>query len=265
MSETSLRPVILVTGAARRLGRGIALDLARHGYDIALHYRGSAAEAEATQRELRDLGARCERLQADLGDEAQTLALVPAAVTTFGRLDGLVNSASLMEHDDVEAFGYASMERHWRSNTAAPIVLARALHAHLVARGGRGCVVNLLDQKLWNPNPDALAYTLSKAALETATGLLARAFAPHLRLCGVAPGLTLGSPLIDEAMLQAQQRASPLGHGPTVDDIASAVRFMLEAPAATGTTVLIDAGQHLQPRERDFPFKPSRPSARPAE
>jgi NAD(P)-dependent dehydrogenase (short-subunit alcohol dehydrogenase family) len=248
------RPVVLVTGSARRIGRSIALDLAAHGWDVAVHCRGAQDEACDTAAALRALGARAEVLSADLADEAATRALVPAAVGALGRLDAVVNNASLFEHDTVASFSHAAMERHWKANTAAPVLLAQALHAHLAGRGARGCVVNLLDQKLWNPNPDHLSYTLSKAALESATTLLAMALAPVLRVAGVAPGITLPSGPMDEQQFTAAHAMTPLGRSSTAEDIAHAVRFVLESPALTGTTLLVDGGQHLARQARDVLF-----------
>lgn len=233
------------------------LELARHGWDLALHHRRSRAEAEATAAAARELGAQVWLLQADLGDEAATIGLVPAALAQAGRLDAVVNNASLFEHDDIAGFGHAVMDRHWRANTAAPILLARALYAAVSAPGhpsGRGCVINLLDQKLWNPNPDHLSYTLSKVALEGATRVLAQALAPRLRVCGVAPGLTLLSGDMNDDEFERAHRLTPLGRGSTPDDVAQAVRFLLEAPAVTGTTLLVDGGQHLQAQDRDVMF-----------
>jgi len=247
----SSRPVVLVTGAAKRLGREIALDLAAHGFDIALHYRASADAAEATAAELRTAGANARAFAADLADEAACRALLPAVAAHFGRVDAVVNNASTFGYDDAASFGHASMERHWRTNTAAPVLLAQALHGHLVARGGQGCVVNLLDQKLWNPNPDYLSYTLSKAALQAATVMLAQALAPRLRVCGVAPGVTLASGPMTEAEFEAAHRMTPLQRSSTPADIAHAVRFLIEAPAITGTTLLVDGGQHLAAQPRD--------------
>jgi NAD(P)-dependent dehydrogenase (short-subunit alcohol dehydrogenase family) len=248
------RPVVLVTGAARRLGRAIALDLARHGWDIALHYRHAQAEALDTVADLRALGASAQALQADLADEAACSALLPAAVERLGRVDAVVNNASLFEYDNLETFSVDAMERHWRANTAPAIVLARALHAHLGERSAHGCVVNLLDQKLWNPNPDYFSYTLSKAALEAATRLLAMALAPSVRVVGVAPGVTLQSGPMDEAGLAQAQALTPLQRSSSPDDIARSVRFLLESPAVTGTTLLVDGGQHLVPQARDVLF-----------
>ena len=248
------RPVVLVTGAARRLGRAIALHLAYRGWDVAVHYRGSADEAAATARDIAGLGAQAEIFQADLADEAQCGALLPEVIRRFGYVTAVVNNASLFEYDSVADFGYAAMDRHWRANTAAPVLLARALHAHLVQRGATGCVVNLLDQKLANPNPDYFSYTLSKAALAAATVMLAQALAPRLRVCGVSPGVTLLSGTMDEAEFEAAHRLTPLHRSSTPDDIAAAVRFLLESPAITGHTLLVDGGQHLLGQPRDVLF-----------
>lgn len=251
------RPAALVTGAARRIGRAITLHLARHGWDLVLHHRGTAsgrAAAEDTAAEARQLGAAAWTVAADLADESACEALVPAAVAAAGRLDALVNNASLFEYDSADSFGVAAMERHWRANTAAPVLLARALHRHLAARDARGCVVNLLDQKLANPNPDYFSYTLSKAALAEATRLLAQALAPRLRVCGVSPGVTLLSGTMDEAEFETAHRLTPLERSSTPQDIAAAVRYLLEAPAVTGHTLLVDGGQHLLGQPRDVLF-----------
>ncbi|MBT9486382.1 MAG: SDR family oxidoreductase [Rubrivivax sp.] len=244
-----MRPVVLVTGSAQRLGRAIALHLAAQGWDIAVHYRGSADAAATTAQEARALGARAETFGADLADEAACSALLPAVVEHFGHVDAVVNNASLFEYDQVADFSYAAMDRHWRANTAPAIVLARALHA-----AGGGVVVNLLDQKLWNPNPDYLSYTLSKAALDAATTLLAQALAPSTRVCGVAPGVTLLSGPMDAAEFERAHKLTPLQRSSTPEDIARAVLFLLQSPAITGTTLLVDGGQHLQAQPRDVLF-----------
>jgi NAD(P)-dependent dehydrogenase (short-subunit alcohol dehydrogenase family) len=250
----SSRPVALVTGAARRLGRAMALDLARHGNDLAVHYRSSREEALATVAELREAGARAEAFEADLSDESACRALVPAVAAKFGRVDAVVNSASTFEYDDAPSFGVAAMEKHWRANTAPAVLLAQALHEHLAGSGRTGCVVNLIDQKLWNLNPDYFSYTLSKAALQTATVMLAQALAPTVRVCGIAPGITLLSGEMTEAEFRKSHSMTPLQRSSTPEDIAHAVRFLIESPAITGTTLLVDGGQHLQPQSRDVMF-----------
>jgi len=248
------RPVALVTGAARRLGREIALELARGGHDIALHYRHSRSDAEATQADIERLGARCELFAADLAHGEDCEALVPAVLLRLGRLDAVVNNASMFEYDDVGSFNAAVLERHLRANTAPAVLLARALHEHLALRDGRGCVVNLSDQKLVNLNPDYFSYTLSKAALDAATQMLALALAPRVRVSAVAPGVTLLSGPMDDAEFAAARTLTPLGRSSTPTDIARAVRFVVESPAITGTTLLVDGGQHLARQPRDVLF-----------
>jgi NAD(P)-dependent dehydrogenase (short-subunit alcohol dehydrogenase family) len=193
--------------------------------------------------------------KADLANEEATRKLLPQVVSQLGRVDAVVNSAALFEHDDVQSFSYAHMAQHWASNTGAAIVLAQALHQHCQSRGAQAAeavVINMLDQKLWNPNPDFLSYTLSKAALEAANTLLAQALAPLVRVVGVAPGLTLTSHMLDDAKFQKLHALSPLGRSSSVEDVVSAVVFAVHNRAMTGTTLLVDGGQHLMKFERDF-------------
>lgn len=252
----------LVTGAGKRLGREIALGLAKAGWRVAIHYRSSEAEALETAKACLALNPATQTLnpqsfvfKADLADEFATRQLLPQVVKQLGRVDGVVNSAALFEHDDVQSFSYALMAQHWASNTGAAIVLAQALHQHCQARGGQAAeavVVNMLDQKLWNPNPDFLSYTLSKAALEAANTLLAQALAPLVRVVGVAPGLTLTSHMLDDDKFQQLHKLSPLGRSSSVEDVVSTVVFAMHNRAITGTTLLVDGGQHLMKFERDF-------------
>lgn len=248
---------VLVTGAGRRLGRAIALELARAGWGVAVHYHRSVDGAAQTLADCQALGVPACSLSADLADEAATSALVPAAVQALGQLDAVVNCASLFAYDGAQDFSYAMMQRHLASNTGAPIVLARDLHRHVLQRqasdaAAEGVVVNLLDQKLWNQNPDFLSYTLSKAALEAATTMLALALAPRVRVAGVAPGLTLTSHMLSQEKFEQLHRLSPLGRSSSPEDVVSAVRFVLENRSITGTSLLVDGGQHLQRFERDF-------------
>jgi len=251
-SPVSAARVALVTGAARRLGREIALTLARQGWDVAVHCRISRAEAVATVEDIRAMGRRADVFTADLSDEQATRALVPTVVASLGRLDAVVNSASTFEYDRADSFTYAMLEKHLRANTAPAIVLAQALAAHVQARQAEGAVVNLLDQKLWNPNPDFLSYTLSKAALESATQLLSLALAPAVRVVGVAPGLTLTSEWLQGEKFEQLHRLSPLGRSSSPEDVAATVAFALANRSMTGTTLLVDGGQHLHRFERDF-------------
>jgi NAD(P)-dependent dehydrogenase (short-subunit alcohol dehydrogenase family) len=240
----------LVTGGAKRLGRAIALELARAGWSIALHYRRSEEAALQTAEEIRALGVQCVTLHADLEQPSQVNALFDAALAV-GPVRCVVNNASLFEFDSGQTFEPALFQRHMASNLMAPILLAKRLHAH-VPEGEQGVVVNLLDQKLRNLNPDFLSYTLSKAGLDTATTMLAMELAPTVRVVGVAPGLTLISHLQAQAQFEQTHRMSPLGKSSEPQDIASAVVFVVQNRAITGSSILVDGGQHLVPMARDF-------------
>ena len=258
MSPTSRPRTVLVTGAAKRLGRSIALALAAGGWQVAVHYRASAQDAMDTVAACADLACASAHFDADFEDEAAVRGLVPRVIAHFGQLDAVVNSASLFEHDDVQTFGFAALEKHLRSNTATPVLLAQALHRHVADRtaageaDARSAVVNLLDQKLWNQNPDFMSYTLSKAALEAAGTMLALALAPRVRVVGVAPGLTLTSHMLSDEKFAQLHALSPLGRSSTPEDVAATVKFALENQSITGTTLLVDGGQHLMKFERDF-------------
>jgi NAD(P)-dependent dehydrogenase (short-subunit alcohol dehydrogenase family) len=248
----------LVTGSARRLGRDVALALARAGWQVAVHYRGSSAEAAETVDECRKVagaGALVESFAADLGDESQARELLPRVLRHFGRVDALVNNASMFEHDSIQSFSYEMLAAHMRTNAGAPVLLAQALHQHACDRAGAdgdAVVVNMLDQKLWNQNPDFMSYTLSKAALEAATTMLAIALAPQVRVVGVAPGLTLTSHLLSDEKYELLHRLSPIGRSSTAEDVAATVKFAIDNRSITGTTLIVDGGQHLMRFDRDF-------------
>jgi NAD(P)-dependent dehydrogenase (short-subunit alcohol dehydrogenase family) len=276
MSSLTQQPVVLVTGAAKRLGREIALTLAKHGWRVAVHYRSSEQDAintiaslaintlargvnEGENKGLNDKNnANHAKFQCDLTDEAAVRAMLPRVIAHFGRVDAVVNNAAIFEHDAASTFSYGAMQKHLATNTGAAILLSQALHEHVSTRQkagettAQGAVVNLLDQKLWNQNPDFFSYTLSKAALEAANTMLAMELAPLVRVVGVAPGLTLTSHMISDAKFQELHKISPLGRSSTAQDVADAVRFALENRSITGTTLLVDGGQHLMRFARDF-------------
>jgi NAD(P)-dependent dehydrogenase (short-subunit alcohol dehydrogenase family) len=243
----------LVTGASRRIGRAIAIALARDGWDIAVHYATSRDEALETVRLVEELGRRAVAVNRDLAVEAGVRSLLAECSHELGDVACIVNNASLFEYDDTATFSFEALSRSMRTNVAAPVLLAQALHASLAA-DDRGVVINLLDQKLWNPNPDFLSYTLSKAALREATVLLAQALAPRVRVVGIAPGITLPSGTQSEAGFEAAHTGTPLGRSSQPEDVASAVAFVARAQAITGTTLLVDGGQHLVGSPRDVMF-----------
>ena len=252
MQQIPPSPVVLVTGAAKRLGREIALALANGGWQVAVHYLSSADDAIKTVADCAHVSGDAAAFRCDLDDETAVRGLLPQVIAHFGRVDAVVNSASSFEHDSAATFSFTAMEKHLRSNTGAAIVLAQALHEHLDARQASGAVVNLLDQKLWNQNPDFFSYTLSKAALEAANTMLALALAPRVRVVGVAPGLTLTSHMLSPDQFEALHKLSPLGRSSAPADVAATVKFALENQSITGTTLLVDGGQHLMHFERDF-------------
>ncbi len=256
-AQTTPPPAVLVTGAAKRLGREIALKLATHGWRVAVHYRDSVEEARQTVADCARLTPGAQAFRTNLGNETAVRNLLPAVIEAFGQVDAVVNCASTFEHDTAATFSFAAMEKHMRSNAGAAILISQALHTHIAERRKArpqttGVVVNLLDQKLWNQNPDFLSYTLSKAAMEAATTILAMDLSPELRVAGVAPGLTLTSHLLSPEKFEAMHKLSPLGRSSTPHDVASAVHFVLENQSITGTTLLVDGGQHLMRFERDF-------------
>ncbi|MDB5771107.1 MAG: family oxidoreductase [Burkholderia sp.] len=247
--------VAIVTGAAKRVGRTIALAMARRGWDVVVHYGKSEEEAWDTVREIEAVGRQAVALQCDLADEAQVKALLPRAVDAMktGRIRCVVNNASLFERDDAADFSVACLDAHMHANLAAPVLLAQALH-DITPAGSQAVVINLLDQKLFNLNPDFLSYTLSKAALQAATTMLAQALAPKVRVVGVAPGITLVSGDQTEEGFASAHMMTPLGRSSTPEDVAATVCFVAESPAITGTTLLVDGGQHLIPLQRDVMF-----------
>lgn len=251
---TETRKVALVTGSAKRLGHAIALALAQRGWDIVVHYNRSADEAQSTVREIAALGRRAVAVACELADEKAVKALLPHATQAIGAaISCVVNNASLFDHDSTSDFSVARLDAHMHANLAAPLLLAQAL-CDATPDNAQSVVVNLLDQKLFNLNPDFLSYTLSKAALQAATTMLAQALAPKVRVVGVAPGITLVSGNQTAEGFAKAHAQTPLGRSSSPDDVASAVCFVAENPAITGTTLLIDGGQHLIPLQRDVMF-----------
>lgn len=236
-------PAALVTGAGKRIGRAIAVTLAKAGYDIAVHYRGSAEAAQAVVEEVRALGRRAEGVQADLADETQVRGLVPAAAQALGRpLTLLVNNASVFEDDRVGTLSRNSWDRHIETNLRAPIVLAEAFAAQ--APDG-SAVVNLLDQRVLKPDPRFFSYSLSRAGLWWATQTLAQALAPRIRINGVGPGPTLPSIHQTDAEFAAEAAATPLARPGSPEAVAQAVLWLARADLVTGQMIAVDGGQHL--------------------
>jgi NAD(P)-dependent dehydrogenase (short-subunit alcohol dehydrogenase family) len=241
---TTAVKAVLVTGAAKRLGRAIALDLARHGWSVAIHYNSSEKEARATAADAATAGVKVALLKADLGRESETATLIERAAAELGPLTGLVNSASLFENDDWYSVTRESWDKHMETNLRAPFVLAQAF-ARQVPRDGHGAIVNLIDQRVLKPTPQFLSYSLSKASLKWLTTTLAQALAPRVRVNAVAPGPTIINARQSAADFVRQRDATVLGRGAEPQDVCDAVRYLLEACAVTGQMLAVDGGQHL--------------------
>ena len=249
------RRVALVTGAGKRIGRAIALNLAADGWELALHYHRSHTEAHALAKDIAALGGQAVTVRCDLGNAEQVCGLMAEVELAMERpATCLVNNAAVFEYDDVASLDARRWHRHLDVNLLAPLMLAKNFAAR-IPDGGSGCIVNLLDQKVFNLNPDFLSYTIAKIGLEGATRMLAMALAPSVRVCGVAPGITLVSGEQTEEGFASAHRMAPLGQSSRVEDIAGAVRFIVNAEALTGTTIVVDGGQHLWPSRRDVQFE----------
>ncbi|NTS63973.1 SDR family oxidoreductase [Sphingomonas sp. HHU CXW] len=236
---------VLVTGGAKRLGAAIARAVAGAGHEVVIHYGTSRDEAEALAREL-----DADTVGGDLADTAM-LADLFARATAGGAIHGLVNSASVFAFDAPDAIDPALAARLHAINCVAPAILT----AGLAAQGGEGAVVNLLDQKLANPNPDFFSYSLSKFALEGATTMLAQAFAPRVRVNAVSPGLTLPSGDQSAAEFNRVARANLLERPVGAEAVAAAVVYLLEARSVTGQNLFVDCGQRFLARDHDVMFE----------
>jgi NAD(P)-dependent dehydrogenase (short-subunit alcohol dehydrogenase family) len=239
-----MKGAALVTGAAKRLGRATALALAEDGYDIAVHYGSSKADADAVVAEITHKGRRAVALAADLTREGETQKLIGAAVKALGPVTCLVNNASLFERDEALTVTRESWDAHLDTNLRAPFVLMQEF-ARLLPADRHGAIVNILDERVWNLTPHFVSYTVSKAGLWTLTQVMAMALAPRIRVNGVGPGPTLPSPRQSAEQFAKQQASVPLQHGATPEEIAAAVRFILASGAMTGQMIALDGGQHL--------------------
>ncbi len=244
----------LVTGAGRRLGREMALYLARRGFDVAVHYAGSRDEAEAVVTEIAAMGQRAVALAADVLVEAEVTGLIPRAVEALdGPLTVLVNNASIFEHDDFATATRESWDRHIESNLRAPFVLTQAFAAQVPAPGkddrgepvSAGLIVNMVDQRVWKLTPEFASYTIAKAGLWALTQTAAQGLAPRVRVNAIGPGPTLQGGRQTAEAFARQRAATVLQRGANPADICAALGFFLDSPAVTGQMIAVDGGQHL--------------------
>ncbi|WP_420381877.1 SDR family oxidoreductase [Novosphingobium sp.] len=247
------RPLALVTGGWRRVGGAIAERLALAGYDLALHAHSAKSFDDGVIAQLGAHGAAVHPLEADLCDPAAVEKLLPAAIAAAGRVPVLlVNCASVFHEDTALTIDGASLDAHFHVNFHAPLILTRALAVALANADAQGSVVQIVDQRINNPVPDQISYTLSKQALHASVRTMARSLAPRVRVNAVAPGLTLPTEHYDDAQWQRLAALMPLDRLSRPEDIADAVLHLAGAQATTGQTVFVDAGAHLEAYARDF-------------
>jgi NAD(P)-dependent dehydrogenase (short-subunit alcohol dehydrogenase family) len=251
MPDTPSRPVVLITGAARRIGRAMALDLAADGWTVALHHRSGRADAEALAAEIEETGGRALALAADLRDIAACRSLMSECIGQLGRVDCLINNASVFEDDSLRTMTGESWDAHLAVNLRAPVFLAQAFAEQPPERLATGNIVNIIDQRVWKLTPQFFSYTVAKAALWSATRTMAQSLAPRIRVNAIGPGPTLPSPRQSLEDFARQEAAVPLGHGATPEDICGAVRFILATPSMTGQMIALDGGQHIAWRTPD--------------
>lgn len=248
----SQAPLVLVTGGLHRVGAAIAARFARDGYALAIHKRRNAYADDILVDAIRETGAACHCFVADLAKPEDVAGLIPAVTAHFGRApDVLVNNASLFLEGQWPDLNADNLAETMQVNHHAPVLLAQAMvAAHEGPR--RPAIVNILDQRVANPVPDQLAYSLSKQALWQSTSTLAVAFRGKARVNGVAPGLTLPTADYSEAQMERLADLMPLGALPTPEQIADAVAWLAGAEAVTGQTIFVDGGAHLAAFDRDF-------------
>ena len=243
MSEKRLRAA-LITGAAKRIGRAIAKDLADNGFSVAIHANGSLAEAEEFAAELRQSGHRAAAVQGDLTKINETEKLIQKASDALGPLDLLVNNASIFHEDSLRAFDAGIWEEHFAVHLRAPSILA-AKFAEQLPQSADGLIVNIIDQRVWALRPSFYSYTLSKSALWTATQTMAQALAPRIRVNAIGPGPSIPSERQLQEDFQAQVAALILKRGPELEEFGRTIRFLFETPSVTGQMIALDGGQHL--------------------
>ncbi len=234
---------VLITGAARRIGRVLALDFAARGWRVGLHCR-KVADAGALVDEIRAAGGVCAALAAELTDIGAVSDLVPKCASALGPPSCLINNAAMFAFDDIATLAPATWDTQFAVNLKAPVFLAQALAAQLPA-GMTGNIINMVDQRVWKPTPLFFSYGASKAALWSVTRTLAQALAPRIRVNAIGPGPVLPSPYQTEEEFRRQYESTILKRGTSPEEIAAAIRFILDAPAMTGQMIALDGGQHL--------------------
>ena len=243
----------IVTGAAKRIGAGIAKALGNEGWFVYLHYNSSSEEAKQVLHEIKSSGGNGQLINMDLNNPDCGEQIINQIDRAAPPVELLINNAARFEYDNISNINSVSLDQHFFANVRGPILLSKAFF-ELVEKGQQGCVINILDNKIFALNPDYLSYTISKAALQCATETFAMAMAPHVRVNGIAPGITLESGGQGESSFQKGQKMSPIGKVSSVEDIIKALFFIINTTSLNGHIITIDGGQRLQKLDRDVAF-----------
>ena len=235
---------MLVTGAARRLGRVIALDFARRGWRVGVHYHASTAAASALVAQIEAMGGSATALQADLAEIEGLSALIAACADRLGSATCLINNAACFDWDSIESLDRQSWQAHLQINLRAPVFLTQAF-AKQLPEAADGNVINMLDQKVLRLDPEYFSYTIAKSGLWVATQLLAQSLAPRVRVNAIAPGPVLPSQTQDKASFEREVGATLLKRPVSAEDVAAAIGFLIDTPSVTGQMIALDSGQHL--------------------
>ena len=238
------------------MGATIARVLAADGWQVIVHYNRSETEAAVVAQDIRRAGGVCDTVRADMTSRADVESLMRRCVDLRGSVHCLINNASVFYYDDIESVSWELLHEHLASNLVAPVILCRDF-VRQFSGSADGCIINLLDQKIANLNPDFLSYTLGKIGLAGLTQTLAMALAGRIRVCGIAPGLALISGKQTQASFEKAWQAPPLHRSTTPDELAACVQYILASPSMTGNTIFLDGGESLAGRARDVAFDPS--------
>jgi NAD(P)-dependent dehydrogenase (short-subunit alcohol dehydrogenase family) len=245
------KPAALVTGASKRIGKAIAEDLAAHGFSLAIHCNGSRTEADALAQTILSAGGEAAVFVADLTVLSQVKGLLPAVTARMGSVSLLVNNASVFEDDAANALDETVFDRHFALHVKAPSFLAQDF-AEQLPDGSEGLIVNIIDERVWKLTPRFFSYTLSKAALWTATRTMAQTFAPRIRVNAIGPGPTLPNSRQTEADFQQQSAGLLLEKGPDLSEFGATIRYLWGAKSITGQMIALDGGQHLAWETKDL-------------
>lgn len=244
---------IIVTGGAKRIGKHLCESLANDGWYVFIHYQTSQTAAELLEENINKAGGHARAIYADLSEPAECNRLIDECFEINNNIYGLVNNASNFTYNDFETVDSAQMISDFKLNSIAPLLLSRNFSKHFTGDNS-GCIVNLLDNKIWHPNPDYFSYTVSKSALAALTHMCAKALMNKVRVAGIAPGITLVSGEQSEKNFQLAHKMNPLGQGCTPEQIYLALKFILNTLSYNNDIITIDGGENLAPHDRDVAF-----------